>query len=183
MKKLVFILLFLFGFSFPACALPSISDDFYLHNGSVFETEAINILPDTLRVVMQIGEVREINADTIPQWAENELNWQIVRGEGVVDIYPHGKDCTVIGVKEGEAEIEINGNGASRRVSAAVKAAKQIKLRSFDYKEDVKRKSRFSEELMRNIIRLLITSGAIMLFASIIVYLKNRRTRDNEDEK
>lgn len=179
LKKLVSILLFLFLAVTCTHAAPTISEDFYLKNGELSPKDVVGvmrILPNTLRLTLFEGESSEIYADVFPENAtEAELQWSLPDNAGKVDIYPRGVWCTVCAVSEGEENIRITArDGVSANVAVQVKKPQQIRTRTFDYQGEEEKTEVFTDTVMRFIIRFLITLAAALLFAVVILGVKQR---------
>ncbi len=179
MKKLVFIFLSLFLGVTCAYAAPIISEDFYLRNGGMCEKDAVDvmsILPNTLRLTLFEGESSEIYADVIPKnVVASELQWSLPDDAGKVNIYPRGERCTVYAVSEGEENIRITArDGVSANVAVQVKKPQEIRTRTFDYHGEEEKTEVFTDTVMQFIVRFLITLAAALLFAVVILAVKQR---------
>lgn len=188
MKKPLLVLLFCFALFSSARALPSIPKWFYLDNEKIHDDSAVtvlNILPNTLRLSIAEGESREIYADVLPEGASSkELMWSLPQHAGVIEIYPHGKRCTVLGVSVGEERIYIAAeSGKSASVDVEVTKAAEVLPRSFEYKGEEGAASHFTDEVMRTIIRMLITLGAALVFAAVLLTVKRRKENKNENSR
>lgn len=179
MKRLVFVLLFLFAVKSAAGAFPAISEDFYLNNERLFDEsakEAVNILPNTLRLSIEEGETHEVYADVLPEEAPgSELMWSLPEEAGIIDIYPNGDRCTILGLSAGEESLCVSAEGgASANVAVEVTEPRKIRTRSFDYEGETRPAARFTDVVMKAILRLLITLGAVMLIAAAVLIMKRR---------
>lgn len=183
MKRLVFVLLFLFAVQSTAGAFPAISEDFYLNNERLFDEsakEVINILPSTLRLSITQGETHEVYADVLPEQApESGLTWSLPERAGIIDIYPNGARCTILGLSAGEESLCVSAEGgASANVAVEVTEPREIRTRSFDYEGESRTEVRFTDKVMQAILRLLITLGAAMLVAAAVLIVKRRGWKD-----
>lgn len=179
MKKLFFVLLLLLSGMTCACAQPVISEDFYLKNGELSQNDVadvMSILPNTLRLTLLEGENCEIYADVLPETATAaELIWRLPDNAGRINIYPRGERCTVFGVAEGEENIRIETQGGvSANVAVQVKKPQEIRTRTFEYKGEEEKSEVFTDTVMQFIVRFLITLAAALLFAVVILAVKQR---------
>ncbi len=179
LKKLVLVFAFLISAVICTHAAPIISEDFYLKNEELSQKDAVDamsILPNTLRLTLFEGESSEIYADVFPKSAtEAELQWSLPDNAGRIDIYPNGERCSVYGIAEGEENIRITArDGVSANVVVQVKRPQEIRTRTFEYEGEEQKSEVFTDTVMQFIVRFLITLAAAMLFAVVILTVKQR---------
>ncbi|MBR5543779.1 MAG: hypothetical protein IKU65_06765 [Oscillospiraceae bacterium] len=180
MKKLVFVLLPFFFFAQNISAI--VADDYYLNNRPAIEVSnrAENIMPNTLRMELHEGESETVTVSLLPEKTrDNAIMWQLRGGEGVVEIYPDGKNCTVRAVSEGENILLARTyGGAETEIAIRIIKPQETRLRNFELEEEVEKETVFTEKIMQNIIRFLITFSVMLIFAAVVLYLKAKREEE-----
>ncbi len=175
MKKLFLILLFFSALVFRGNAI--IGEDYYTENRESIEAVscAENVLPNTLRLVLEVGQSEILYATLLPEGTgDSIIAWSVSETEDSLRLYPEGSRCRVYGEAVGEGKIEIETlGGAKREVSVSVTEKKEIKMRDFKVRESENKSGVFTERLVQNIIRTLI-SFAILLISAALIFLFRR---------
>ena len=180
MKRFVLIIACVAAAKSAAAALPVISGDFYLNNGSVedeSDVQAMKILPNTLCITLFPGEQAELYAEVYPESGiYTEFSWNGDECRGVADIYPMGKSCVIIGVSEGEGRIRIAAPGGEERyVFVRIKTPPKIGVRSFDYEGEQPPSPIFAATAMNGIVCVLAIAGAVVTAFATIAAIRSRR--------
>ncbi len=179
MKRVIITLLAACAILSPARALGRITEDFYLNNTplSSADTEAIKLLPSTLRLEIKTGEAQELYAEVLPEGAEDELLWTLETYTGAVEIYPRGSRCTVLGISEGEELLSVSYGDEAVSVAVAVEKAPEVRMRSFEYEGESRAAVNSDGSVYRTLVRILITLGASLCFFAFFYAVKKKRSR------
>lgn len=174
MKKLFLVLLFLFIFVPRGSAI--IGEDYYTENKESIEAIscAENVLPNTLRLVLEVGQSETLYATLLPEDTNDSIIAWSVSGDGdSLRLYPEGSSCRVYGEAIGEGKIEIETlGGAKREVSVSVTEKEEIKTRDFEVRERENRGSVFTEQVVQNIIRTLISFAILLISVALIFFFR-----------
>lgn len=171
MKKLFLVLLFFLVFLSQGKAI--IGEDYYTENRESIEAVscAEAVLPNTLRLVLEVGESETLYATLVPEKTGDSIIAWSVSGDGTsLRIYPEGSRCRVYGEAVCEEKIKIETlGGAEREVSVSVTEKKEIKTRDFDASKSETVGEIFTWRLVKNIIRSLVLFAILLISVALIL--------------
>ena len=178
MKKYIFLFALVLALA-PFAKGEGIVPDYYLYNREhAVMKERINILPNTLRLVIFEGETASLRADVTPDGSLSQnLSWRIVNGSGAAEIYPSGGSCAVFGKSTGKDTVEISLVGKSVNVEVEVKPPQVVEMRSFELEREKEVRVSVGGEFYAWAKRSLICLFLGAFFAFVILVVKKVREK------
>lgn len=175
LKKVIICIVIFAVFCQGASCEDIIQSDFYLYDRKcAVLLEECKILPNTLRINLNVGENYELFAEA--EGREDDLRWE--SGRGIIEIYPERERCIVYGISPGEDKIKISiDEDDAVYVDVMVENPREIIQRTFENKASGKKKPVFSEKLMRFIINALKAFSGIAIFTAFVLLIKKKRRR------
>lgn len=171
------IIVFAVIYSAVLCARAWVPADFYLNNTPLQSPAGVEvkILPSTLKIVLFEGEADEIYADTIPENTHSsELSWHLSGDNGVVQIYPRGKTCSIVATSEGEENLTVSCGGETVNIPVTVRKSPEVRVRSFEYEGMRRAENGALLEKYRTVVRILVVLGTLLCFCAVF-YIINKK--------